>query len=147
MRTTKTLIRQVGCPGGSESSLGAHAISLVLSWGGSNVNELFSFRLWSNVFCMSIKKIIINRDQDGVWFVCCAPFSFIQLAKWKKVVGEVATRTVLYSDRRCIEGIATFMDLSPGTNGFCFMMQETLLNISEPRQANLCLRAFRHDKF
>ena len=35
MRTAKTLIRLGGCPDWSESSLGAHAILLVLSWGGS----------------------------------------------------------------------------------------------------------------
>ena len=35
-RTAKTLTRLGGCPGWSESSLGAHAILLVLSWGGSN---------------------------------------------------------------------------------------------------------------
>ena len=35
MRTAKTLIRLGGCPGWSESLLGAHAILLVLSWGGS----------------------------------------------------------------------------------------------------------------
>ena len=35
MRTVKTLIRLGGCPGWSESSLGAHAILFVLSWGGS----------------------------------------------------------------------------------------------------------------
>ena len=34
-RTVKTLIRLGGCPGWSESLLGTHAISLVLSWGGS----------------------------------------------------------------------------------------------------------------
>ena len=37
-RTAKTLIRLGGCPGWSVSSLGAHAILLVLSWGGSNVS-------------------------------------------------------------------------------------------------------------
>ena len=35
MRTVKTLIRLGICPGWSESSLGAHAILLVLSWGRS----------------------------------------------------------------------------------------------------------------
>ena len=35
MRAAKTLIRLGECPGWSESSLGAHAILLVLSWGGS----------------------------------------------------------------------------------------------------------------
>ena len=37
MRTAKTLIRLGGCPGWSESLLGAHAIMLVLSRGGSCV--------------------------------------------------------------------------------------------------------------
>ena len=36
MRTVKTLIRLGRCPLWSESSLGAHAILLVLSWGGWN---------------------------------------------------------------------------------------------------------------
>ena len=35
MRTANALIRQGGPPGGSESSLGAHAILLDLSWGDS----------------------------------------------------------------------------------------------------------------
>ena len=35
MRTVKTLIRLGGCPGWSESLLGAHAILLILSWGSS----------------------------------------------------------------------------------------------------------------
>ena len=34
----RRLIRLGGCPGWSESSLSTHAILLVLSWGGSNVN-------------------------------------------------------------------------------------------------------------
>ena len=36
MRTAKTLIRLGGCPGCSESSLGVHAILLVLSCRGSH---------------------------------------------------------------------------------------------------------------
>ena len=36
MRAAKTLIRLGGCPGWSESSLGAHVILLVLPCGGSN---------------------------------------------------------------------------------------------------------------
>ena len=36
MWTARILIRLGGCPGWSESSLGAHAILLVLSWGGSD---------------------------------------------------------------------------------------------------------------
>ena len=40
MRTAKNLIRLGGCPGCSESSLGEHAILLVLSRGGSYVLSL-----------------------------------------------------------------------------------------------------------
>ena len=41
----RRLIRLGGCPGWSESSLGAHAIFLVLSWGGSNdKNKTFYIR-------------------------------------------------------------------------------------------------------
>ena len=44
MRTAKTLVRLGGCPGLSESSLGAHVILLVLSCGGSyNVVVLILF--------------------------------------------------------------------------------------------------------
>ena len=54
-RTAKTLIRLGGCPGWSESSLGAKTILLVLSWGGSNVREY-------PAMC-----------QCQVWNLCCSP--------------------------------------------------------------------------
>ena len=38
MRTAKALIRLGGCLGWSESSLGAHAILLILSWCGSSLS-------------------------------------------------------------------------------------------------------------
>ena len=44
MWTAKTLIRLSRCLGWSESSLGAHAILLVLSWGGSNAILLWLHR-------------------------------------------------------------------------------------------------------
>ena len=37
----------VGCPGWSESSLGAHAILLVLSWGGSYIQDLPKWYVYS----------------------------------------------------------------------------------------------------
>ena len=37
MRTAETQIRLGGCPGWSESSVGAQVIWLVLSWDGSNI--------------------------------------------------------------------------------------------------------------
>ena len=47
----KTLIRLGGCPGWSESSLGAHATLLVLSWGGSFIFiQKDSFVFWSYKF-------------------------------------------------------------------------------------------------
>ena len=45
MRTAKTLVRLGGCPGWSGSSLGAHAILLVLSCGGSYC-ECEQRRIW-----------------------------------------------------------------------------------------------------
>ena len=46
MGIAKTLIRRGGCPGLSESSLGAHAILLVLSWGGSFIPDSLMSRPW-----------------------------------------------------------------------------------------------------
>ena len=48
MRTAKPLISLGGCPGWSESSLGTHAILLVLSWRGSFECEihLLSSGMW-----------------------------------------------------------------------------------------------------
>ena len=40
--TLKTLIRLGRCPGWSESSLGAHGILMVLSWGGSILSSLIA---------------------------------------------------------------------------------------------------------
>ena len=52
MWTAKTLIRLGGCPGWSESSLGAHAILLVLSRCGSNKHYLH----WWTVYYSSWRK-------------------------------------------------------------------------------------------
>ena len=64
-RTAKTLIRLGGCPGWSESSLGAHAILLVLSWGGSfvkqNCNNLEKFRTQTK---MSPKRTENKHETD-----------------------------------------------------------------------------------
>ena len=42
----KTLIRMGGCPGWSESSLGAQVILFVLSWGGSVVSDSLILSVW-----------------------------------------------------------------------------------------------------
>ena len=65
MRTAKTLIRLGGCPDWSEYSLGAHAILLVLSCGGSySLCELQGSSYWytetmsdnASLFWRSLKK-------------------------------------------------------------------------------------------
>ena len=76
MHTTKTLIR---CPGWSESSLGAHAILLVLSRGGS-----YAMTRWDWWLCMMCPKSELCSncpDAKFPWaFISClsiwqAPFS------------------------------------------------------------------------
>ena len=78
MRTAKTLIRLGGCPGWSESLLGAHAILLVLSWGGSN-DFIFLNLYWPTVdTCQSLmcpefwpNKLYVYEPQQnprwGLW--------------------------------------------------------------------------------
>ena len=79
MRTVKTLIRLGGCPGWSESSLGAYAILLVLSWGGSNSQfmDLFCFLLHRNtpkssvaqtfaVITLKSERGRLTKDADGM---------------------------------------------------------------------------------
>ena len=64
MRTAKTLIRL----GWSESSLGAHAILLVLSWGGSFYISTTLNVLWS-------RPCFFRRPFQGsgwpLWFISC----------------------------------------------------------------------------
>ena len=55
----RRLIRLGGCPGWSESSLGAHAILLVLSWGGSHSTR--SEMLWSATFFHKREKDYVPR--------------------------------------------------------------------------------------
>ena len=64
MRKAKTLIRLGRCPGWPESSLGAPAFLLVLSWGGSFVSNLAAF-LQVNVNTTQQQGIQI-MDKD--WF-------------------------------------------------------------------------------
>ena len=74
-RTAKTLIRLGGCPGWSESSLGAKVILLVLSWGGSKSFFLestyaahihfifFTFRKEPNMKSFNYaNNIVLRRD-------------------------------------------------------------------------------------
>ena len=68
MRTAKTLIRLGGCPGWSESSLGAHAILLVLSWGGSNKNTNQDYLYNGNCDQTDIKnRIFMNLDWTPIF--------------------------------------------------------------------------------
>ena len=64
MWTAKTLIRLGGCPGWSESSLGAHAILLVLSWGGSIMIILNDFNndILSSNRNKKLERIMLKFD-------------------------------------------------------------------------------------
>ena len=59
----RRLIRLGGCPGWAESSLGAHAILLVLSWGGSNheienvIVFFFSDNIGESIIYLWVEKI------------------------------------------------------------------------------------------
>ena len=61
----RRLIRLVGCPGWSESSLGAHAILLVLSWGGSYMPSKSKKFGHSEHFC----------NYPKIWAVWFLPYS------------------------------------------------------------------------
>ena len=62
MRTVKTLIRLGGCPGWSETLLGAHAILLVLSWGGSVIGFWWSLIV---AFIGTIKVLDSHVNSDS----------------------------------------------------------------------------------
>ena len=64
IRTAKTLIRLGGCPGWSESPLGAHAILFVLSWGGS-VTVLQGCLLLPSLFNRFLEGIIYETPEDN----------------------------------------------------------------------------------
>ena len=74
--TAKTLIRLgripirlCGCPGWSESSLGAHAILLVLSWDGSNCSTRCRFILLSEavrlITCECLLQHFFTQSKKG----------------------------------------------------------------------------------
>ena len=66
MRTAKTLIRMGGCPGWSESSLGAQVVLLVLSSGGSHYfsyikrMEGYLWRLWALMGTLGLEKHLFS---------------------------------------------------------------------------------------
>ena len=64
MRTAKTLIRLGGSPGWSESSLGAHAILLVLSRGGSYILPHWLWLTWIEL-CEIIWRIVKPNSKNN----------------------------------------------------------------------------------
>ena len=94
MRTAKTLIRLGGCPGWSESSLGAQAILLVLLWGGSYY-EATTHALNINVYITG----------------CCSPShaTIIQSGKWNR-----------WNTIYCVL-IPTFTDVNPPEKRNCII--------------------------
>ena len=77
MRTAKTLIRLDGCPGRSESLLGAHAILLVLSCGGS----ITKFPVHKNIFRLnSYLSTDFQTCGPGFVLIFCVALWFLLLA-------------------------------------------------------------------
>ena len=73
MWTAKTLIRLGGCPGWSESLLGAHAILLVLSWGGLNykcilLHENHFLKNVKSQFASCLISMVPCSPESKVWF-------------------------------------------------------------------------------
>ena len=93
MLTAKTLIRLGGYPGWSESSLGAHVIMLVLSWGSS---YYMSETEESSIFL----PLLMGHSKHSISFPCWK-------RKWskevKKLVGSKMRRDEKYMD--CVKRI------------------------------------------
>ena len=94
MRTAKTLIRLGGCPGWSESSLGAHATLLVLSRGGWSCGYILEFPWQGNsneypqyVFMENCWKLTFSYHQITpiIFFLVsvCLNFCKLSFIGWK----------------------------------------------------------------
>ena len=117
MLTAKTLIRLGGGPGWSESSLGAHAILLVLSWGGSNQ------------YCVMKKSNLLLRRR-GTWNLTWQSNSPFQ---WQ-IVGIRRCYTVTYSSTFChplsfCQEMQTFHNLC-WSEKTCFFLPSTQFLLS-----------------
>ena len=84
MRTAKTLIRLGGCPGWSVSSLGAHAILLVLSRGGSIIRHCHIYPLHYR-HCIQ-KQYIQLRDVLHRGYFCCKLGKIQNWEKWRLIL-------------------------------------------------------------
>ena len=62
MRTVKTMISLGGCPGWTVSSLGTHAILLVMSLGGSNLT--MKHFLWGNWWCLATCHLLRKTGSE-----------------------------------------------------------------------------------
>ena len=90
-RTAKTLIRLGGCPGWSESSLGAHVILLVLSCGGSfdKTKKAWTNHPFSTTMSKKIKptraklsREIRNQNFKNLHFNASSVFFFVTTIHW-----------------------------------------------------------------
>ena len=110
-RTAKTLIRLGGCPGWSESSLGARPILLVLSCGGSNVRRVLSsflYELWKS--CNN--KINKQDNAYHFWRLFNGPFGtqcWLTILPLRPVQCSDAVDMTVVSYTRCyLRWISTF---------------------------------------
>ena len=95
MQTAKTLIRLGRFPGWirpgwSESLLGAHAILLVLSWGGSNCQNSFSEITAIDAVLQLSQNTDINRNSN-----CNFNPKYLGKDSWKQYFKRLMLRTCL----------------------------------------------------
>ena len=97
MRTAKILIRLEGCPGWSETSLGTHAILLILSPGGSNLFQ-FSFLQYLNKenLCHFFLNTVCPKHCTEVYHICRSNSSW----------GKCSTQRILHD----CSGITEFIE-------------------------------------
>ena len=126
MQTAKTLIRLGRCPGWSESSLGAHATLLVLSWGGSICNKSVCVFAWPASIDTRLLFLIQNLNITPGWLnliQCYVFYNIIWRRQSKTVVENFCFK--MRSEYRIILLTISFISTTTGM-GLFFLFLKTL---------------------
>ena len=96
----KTLIRLAGCPGWSESSLGAHAMLLVLSQCGSIFIFLYEITLWVRVSEIELPQhTFLQRTEESYHLIIIkypsSLFKEIQGWYWNKELCDLFSKSLI----------------------------------------------------
>ena len=99
MRTAKTLIRLGGCPDWSESSLGAHAILLVLTCGGSFRKKKHTHTHTHIVNCRSIARQELVRPSEEYVSGLMKELLFRQWKRNRKAMTSVLLQLAVFATK------------------------------------------------